>query len=111
MSTFTFVPSYGVSVKKAPQVRAMRFGDGYEQRASFGINTMPRMWELSFNGRTQTESEAIESFLSDKKGVDFFTWTPPTGSAGRFVCRAWVLNLVEVDCYNISATFEEVFDT
>lgn len=110
MATFNFEPSYGISLRKEPKVLSVKFGDGYEQRAQFGINQNPRMWELQFNGKTLTETNAIDSFLNAEKGVTYFNWTPPQGTTGKWICRQWDISLVEVDCYNISATFEEVFD-
>jgi len=110
MTTFTYIPSYGAMQKKQPKVLSMKFGDGYEQRAQFGINQNPRIWNLSFNGRTEIEANAIDSFLTTQAGVTFFNWTPPTGSASKWICRDWDLSLVEIDCYNISASFEEVYD-
>jgi phage-related protein len=65
---------------------------------------------LEFNGKTEAEADAIDSFFTTEKGVTYFNWTPPQGSAGKWICRSWNLSLVDIDCYNISATFEEVFD-
>ena len=110
MATFTYIASYGASVSKQPRVRSMMFGDGYEQRATFGINTMPRMWNLNFNGKTSTEADAIEAFLTARGGVEKFDWTPPTGSAGKWICRSWNRAISEIDIHDISATFEEVFE-
>ena len=110
MTTFTYIPSYGASQKKKPIVNSFRFGDGYEQREQFGINQNPRVWNLSFNGRTATEADAIEAFLDAAKGVSYFNWTPPTGAAGRWICREWDRAIVDIDCHNIGASFEEVFD-
>jgi len=110
MTTFTYIPSYGATQKKKPTVNAIKFGDGYEQRAQFGINQNPRVWNLAFNGRTETEADAIDAFLEATKGVAYFDWTPPTGSAGRWICRDWDRSIVDIDCHNISASFEEVFD-
>lgn len=110
MATFTYQPSYGIAVKKEPKVLAVKFGDGYEQRAQFGINQNPRVWDLQFNGKTESETDAIDAFFTTEKGVTYFNWTPPQGAAGKWICRSWDISLVEVDCYNIAATFEEVFD-
>jgi phage-related protein len=110
MTTFTYIPSYGAAQKKKPEVISIKFGDGYEQRTQFGINQNTRVWNLSFNGRDETEANAIDSFLTTQAGVTYFTWTPPVGAVGKWVCRDWDLSLVDVDCFNISASFEEVFD-
>jgi phage-related protein len=39
------------------------FGDGYEQRLAFGINTQPQLWSLEFRGRTSLDAAAIDAFL------------------------------------------------
>ena len=111
MSTFTFTPSYSVVSRNQPSVRQVRFGDGYEQRASFGINTNPRTFELQFNGKTKSEANAIEQFFTDRGAVQSFDWTPEYGNAGKFVCRSWSRALVDKDIYNISCTFDEVFES
>jgi phage-related protein len=110
MSTFTYIPSYGAAVTQEPRVRRMSFGDGYEQRAAFGINRQPRKWQLSFRGRTATEAALILGFFQTAAGVSNFSWTPPVGTAGKWVCRAWTQSIVEKDINDIEATFEEVFE-
>lgn len=110
MTTFTYIPSYSAMVKQEPRVVSMKFGDGYEQRIQFGINQNPRKWDLSFNGKTQSEATAIDTFLKTANGVSFFYWAPPIGSIGKFICRSWNISLEDADIYTISTTFEEVFD-
>lgn len=111
MATFTYVASYGASVNQAPSVRYIRFGDGYEQRASFGINTDQRIWNLDFRGRDDTDADAIIAFLEARAGVDAFDWTPPSGSAGKWVCRSWSRSISSNGTNDISARFEEVFES
>lgn len=110
MATFTYIASYGVVQKKEPKVRSMSFGDGYEQRARFGINTNPRKWDLRFNGKTDFEADAIEAFLDARAGAESFDWTPPTGTSGKWICRAWTRSITDIEINDISATFEEVFE-
>ena len=111
MATFTYVPSYSGSVTQQPRVRSIRFGDGYEQRATFGINTDRRTWNLDFRGRTDTDADAIIAFLEARAGVESFDWTPYHGSAGKWVCRSWSRTVIADDLSDISATFEEVFES
>jgi phage-related protein len=110
MATFTYIASYGASVQKAPRVRTVSFGDGYEQRLAYGINTNPREWNLTFNNKTVAQADLIDSFLTTANGVNNFDWTPPTGSAGKWVCRAWNRSIVDTNCHTITATFTEVFE-
>lgn len=110
MTTFTYIPSYSALLKQEPKVVSVKFGDGYEQRVQFGINQNPRKWDLAFNGKTASQATAIDNFLKAANGVSYFDWTPPIGSAGKFICRGWNISLEDADIYSITATFEEVFD-
>lgn len=110
MATFTYTPSYGASLNKTPTVKTVKFGDGYEQRLAYGINTLPREWSLEFNGRTAAQADLIDNFLTARNAVENFDWTPPSGSAGKWICKSWVRSIVDIDCHNISATFTEVFE-
>lgn len=110
MATFTYTPDFGASQTKRPRVNSMRFSDGYEQRATFGINTNPQEWSLTFAMRTDSEASAIDAFLEARKGVESFDWTPPNSSAGRYICREWTKTLDRNNLNTIQAKFEQVFD-
>ena len=44
MATFPAIqPSYGAEKKSQPKLQVISFGDGYEQRVSFGINQNPKV--------------------------------------------------------------------
>lgn len=110
MATFTWVPSYNASATRKPRVLATKFGDGYEQRVGDGINTNPRDWSLSFEGRKVDEADSIEAFLIARGGFESFDWTDPHGVAGKFVCREWSRIIVAPQLFNITAKFDEVFE-
>ena len=93
-----------------PTVRRVAFGDGYEQRLAFGINTQPQVWSLEFRGRTNTEAAAIDAFLRTRGGVQAFDWTPPGGTAGKFVCEEWSRSVDEPNVETVRVTFKQVFD-
>lgn len=109
-NTFDFCPAYGAVETVQPRVRSISFGDGYEQRASFGINTQPRTWSLTFQNKNATETGQIEAFFASRAGVQNFDWTPPTGSAGKWICRSWSKSVNAPGFFSINATFEEVFE-
>lgn len=110
MATFSYTATYGASVEESPRVRVVNFGDGYEQRLSYGINTSPRKWNLSFKARDNTDANAIIAFFQARNAVENFDWTPPYGSAAKWVCRQWSRSVVSNGISDISATFEEVFE-
>lgn len=110
MATFTYIADFTASKGVKPRVRAVRFGDGYEQRTADGINTQPAAWALSFNIRTDTEANAIETFLATQAGITVFDWTPPSGSAMRVICREWNRVAQAYNVNSITCTFEQVFE-
>lgn len=108
MTEFIYCPAPGASQEITPKVRTAVFGDGYQQRVGDGINTLPRKWSLTFTRRT-ADIDAIEEFLTDAGGIESFSWTPPSGLPGLWICKSWVRNLPHTAAQSISATFEEVF--
>jgi len=87
MATFTWIASTGASLTIRPTVRRVAFGDGYEQRLAFGINTQPEGWSLEFR-----------------------TWTTPAGVVGKFICEEWSRSVDEPNIETVRATFKQVFD-
>lgn len=108
MATFTYTPVYSVNETKKPRVKVAQFGDGYMQRVADGINTTPRTWSLTFRG-TQSEIETIDAFLATANGVDSFDWTPPSGSAGKFLAMEWSVSAANYNDWSLSTTFTEVY--
>lgn len=110
MTTFSYTPSYPAQAVRTPKTTNSVFGDGYEQRAEDGINSLPEAWDLQFLSRDQAEGDAIDAFFAARKGVTYFQWTTPKGYAGNFICRTWTYNLDKGNRVTVTARFEEVFD-
>lgn len=110
MATFTFTPSFEATESSQPRVRKFAGGDGYEQRVRFGLNTDPKEWSLTFANRNDTERDQIADFLEARGGVESFDWTPPRGSAGKYVCDSWQVTLSNCNNNQIRATFREVYE-
>ena len=113
MATFPNIsPNYGASKKAQPRVRAIEFGSGYSQRATFGINQDPKVWTLSWENRSSADANAIEDFLEARGGVESFSWTPPDDTvAYKWICQDWTKVMPYSNLFNISATFIQVFET
>lgn len=110
MATFTYTPDFGAAVSHKPAVRAIKFGDGYEQRLAYGINTNPRSWDLRFASRDNTEADGIMDFFEARGAVEAFDWTPPSGAAGKWVCREWSRSIDRYNLSTIQARFDQVFE-
>lgn len=91
-------------------MRRFQAGDGYEQRVRFGLNTDPKEWQLTFLNRTDAERDNIVGFLEARSGVESFDWTPPRGSAGKYVCEEWQATLLNCNNNTVNATFRQVFE-
>ena len=112
MSTFTWTPSFEAVETSKPRVRKFQAGDGYEQRVTFGMpgHNNPKEWTLTFSERDNTERDAITAFLDTCAGVQSFDWTPPRGSAGKYVCEDWQVTMRAYNFNTIRATFRQVFE-
>lgn len=110
MATFTYIPEYPPTEVSKPRVRQVQFGDGYEQRVRFGLNTDLKTWQLTFKARDNTETTGIRDFLQARAGVESFTWTPPLWSAvaGQYVCDEWQITADAYNLNTITATFRQV---
>jgi len=110
MATFSYSPSYAITEQSEPRVRTVQYGDGYSQRLRYGLNTDPKTWQLRFEVRTDTETTAITDFLEARAGAESFDWTPPRGSAGKYICQQWNVEMINYNNNIITATFVEVFE-
>jgi phage-related protein len=110
MATFTYTPSFEATESSKPRARKFQAGDGYEQRVTFGLHTNPKEWGLSFSNRTDTERDTILAFLDARGGVESFDWTPPRGTAGKYVCEEWQTTLSNCNNNQIRAIFREVYE-
>ena len=112
MATFpSITPAYGTQKTSSPAVKTVRFGDGYEQRLTFGLNQNPKVYSLTFNV-SETDSDTIETFL-DARAADSasFTFTPPgEASSSKFVCEEWSKSMPYLNRATIQATFRQVFE-
>ena len=112
MATFpSITPTYGVQKLSNPTVRTARFGDGYEQRLTFGLNQNPKSFQLTFEV-SETDADTIETFL-DARAADnaSFDFTPPgEASSSKFVCESWSKSIPYLNRATINTTFRQVFE-
>jgi len=113
MATFPAIAaSYGAQKSSKPVVRTTQFGDGYEQRTTFGLNQNPKEWSLTWQNITEANADTIETFL-DARAADgaSFDWTPPdTATSYKWVCQQWDKTIPYTGRATITATFRQVFE-
>ena len=112
MATFpSYNPQFSATERSQPKLRVTQFGDGYQQRTTFGLNQDPKVWNLTFNVDDE-DADEIETFL-EARGKDgaSFDWSPPdTATTFKWICRSFNREMFEFDRNRITASFEEVFE-
>jgi phage-related protein len=112
MATFpSIAPTFGAQKQSAPRIRTAQFGDGYQQRVSFGLNQNPKTWSLAFMVN-DTDADTIENFLDARAAdADAFDWTPPRETTSyKWTCMNWGREFMGDNFNSINATFQEVFE-
>ena len=108
-------PSFSPSLSIEQNVEVVELGDGYQKRLLNGLNTKKRRWTLPFNSRSDAVTTNILNFLESSTGGNngqkAFTWTPPYGLTGKWVCDTINVEKIAYDLNNISLQFVEVFET
>ena len=118
-STTRVTPDKTMTRSTTPKVFLAQFGDGYEQRAADGINSIKEEYTLSFNSRKKQEIDAIVSTLEARKGVTSFDFVIPSTAANgnlaektiRVVCSTYSQTYDNFDFYSLSATFRRVYES
>jgi phage-related protein len=112
MATFPdYQPTYSATKTSQPKIRITQFGDGYQQRVTFGLNQNPKEWRLTFNV-SDDDANTIEAFL-DARAADAasFDWTPPgEATSYKWTCSNWTRELFEFERSKIDVTFMQVFE-
>lgn len=103
--------SFGSTREANPRLRAVKFGDGYEQIAPDGINHNPLRFSVAFAKRSRREAQYILDFLEARGGYEEFYWVPPAPYDSRRLFRAktWKHIPHEFNDEEITADFEQVF--
>ena len=121
------IPDRGLKRQAKPRVRRIEFGDGYEQRTSFGINNIEETYNVTFNKRPRAEIDDIAGYLTSLNGVTAFNFTVPdyatteetTGILDsstddektiKVVCDDFTENYQYDEFYSLSATFRRVYE-
>ena len=111
MATFPSITArYGISKKSSPNTLVVQFGDGYQQRLTYGLNQNLKIWNPEFQNISETDADTIETFL-DARAADnnSFDWTPPgESSSSKFICLSWSKTIPYNNRATIRASFQEV---
>ena len=110
LSLPAYTPVYPVTKTVKPRQRATTMREwGIEQRVTRGQNQTSPEWKLKWVLRP-IEANTLDFFFAERaKGGEWFRWTPPTGTGGRFRCDNWSKQVVACNIWEVEATIREVF--
>jgi phage-related protein len=112
MATFPAItPTYGAQKSSRPNVRTVQFGDGYQQRLTYGLNQNPKSWSLTWEV-SETDADTIETFLNNRAADNAsFDWTPlDEATSYKWICPEWNKSVPYKNRATITATFQQVFE-
>jgi phage-related protein len=72
MARLTIVPDWSANLDEEPRVLRAKFGDGYEQRTSDGVNPLQQRWSLGFDNRPKAVIDDLIAFFRAHRGADAF---------------------------------------
>ena len=90
------------------RVRTKKFGDGYGQTVSDGINNKSQPWPFMHTG-PQEKIKVFMAFLDRHQGAKAFLWTPPLGVQGYYKCATYAMQQSSGAIWSLTATFEQAF--
>lgn len=126
--SLTILPDRGMTRNAKQKTRTIKFGDGYEQRSTKGINNTEETYNVSFKNRTKQDIDNIAGFLNSLNGVTAFNFTVPDNATTeeatgvldssidnektiKVVCDTFSQNYNNTDHYNLTATFRRVYES
>lgn len=104
-------PTIGSSQDIEAKVRSAKFGDGYEQTAPDGINSIRSTFVVDWPMLTREEALVIEVFFKARRGSEPFIYRPPGEDEDMlWKCSRWRKTSMGRGRASINATFVQAFD-
>lgn len=112
LDTFTpaFNPSYNSDFDHNARVLSANFGDGYKQKAPWGLNNISMKGSLVWDALQDDDAQEIIDFFVTKQGSTAFYYTLPWEDDPRkWTCEKWKRVVTNYNTNTITAEFEESF--
>lgn len=86
------------------------YGNGYEQRVAMGRNSFDEVWDLQWNLLTTTERATMVAFYRAHGRVVSFDWTPPNGTAGKWIFNSPLTETNTSLYFNLGVQVRKVYE-
>lgn len=108
--TLSLIPGYSTPVTRQFTPRKTQFSQGWIERGVSGINGAVTTWDVKINGLDNTVFQAIDDFLTKRRGVAPFYWSEHGGTdAALYTCEEWSFEFIGENAQNFSAQFVQFF--
>ena len=102
-------PNWGATERYKTDVYELELGDNYKQIMGGGTQPRSQSWEITYNGLSFVQVEAIVSQLKTFAGVTGFQWRPNDSIPYNvYTCTSPQVTPIADDLWQISCTFEEL---
>lgn len=107
----TSLISQGSTRKRRNRVLIAQFGDGYDQTAPDGINSIVDEWSITYENLTSSERTTLLAALDSAGSWDTITWTPPGDTSKKWKVTADGVSEMPMagDLYTVSFALRQVF--
>lgn len=121
ITTATIRPDNDLTRTSKPKVIISKFGDGYEQRGTAGMNHIQQTFKVTMKNREKSVADDIVKFFEDKGGVTSFDFTFPDANSStndsdgnavstvKVVCTTWSIQYAYGSHYNVSGNFRRIY--
>lgn len=104
-------PDTGIDRSGKPNIKEAKYGDGYSQRISIGINQVPITVNLAYSNISATEKQTLENFINEHAAGQAILWAMPDEYLQRkWYISDWNITYVKYGIFNVKMTLQEVFD-
>jgi phage-related protein len=105
-----YTPVYPITKSVKPRQRKAKLPDwGTEQRATVGQNQTSPEWDVRWV-LNPAQANTLDAFLAERaRQGEWFLWTPPGGTQGRFRCEGWTKTLTYCVIREFQASFRQVY--
>ena len=117
------LPSYSTALDAEARVNTVMFGNGYQQDAPDGINTVRKNFAVTFEFRRKRIIEELNAFFSggitttgafqyDRDPSEYFFFVPPSpfDQLTKVKCLKWHIEWKSADVGSLSALFTQTFE-
>ncbi len=103
--------SYTTAGKTNLKILEAGFGDGYNQRAADGLNSVQDSWSILWRARADADIKTLTDFFRDKKGYEAFEWQAPGDTTIKlWTCQDYTKTPITAGYSTLKATFKQEFD-